>query len=175
MLTQNSFLKILKQFRSTCGTLASRVREGLFSYFGESNLTRITTSDTPSEIAKWKNSTEVAQCYKKLFDNRNNVLAKILEKVFGKNLPPDVHSAYAIAICTTILNPKGEGIQLSEELMKKKFDCYLVSFIIFGYMTFYLLFINIIYLSIRKKSKIEKQFNPMMARIANNFFFFNFW
>ena len=119
MLTQNSFLKILKQFRSTRGTLASRVQEGLFSYFGESNLSRITTSDTPSEIAKWKKSAEVAQCYKKLFDNRNNVLAKILEKVFGKNLPPDAHSAYAIAICTTILNPKGEGIQLSEELMKK--------------------------------------------------------
>ena len=38
MLTQNSFLKILKQFRSTRGTLASHVREGLFSYFGESNL-----------------------------------------------------------------------------------------------------------------------------------------
>jgi hypothetical protein len=110
-----------------------------------------------------------------LFNNRNNVLAKILEKVFGKNLPSDVHSAYAIAICTTILNPKGEGIQLSEELMKKKFDCYLVSFIIFGYMTFYLLFINIIYLSIRKKSKTEKQSNPMMARIANDFFFFNFF
>src|SRR5437763_17205495 len=52
MLIQNSFLKILKQFRSTRGTLASRVREGLFSYFGESNLFRITTSDTPSEIAK---------------------------------------------------------------------------------------------------------------------------
>ena len=98
----------------------SIARSGRFiSYFGESNLSRITTSDTPSEIAKWKKSAEVAQCYKKLFDNRNNVLAKILEKVFGKNLPPDAHSAYAIAICTTILNPKGEGIQLSEELMKK--------------------------------------------------------
>src|SRR5437868_6207576 len=36
MLTQNSFYS----------TLASRVREGLFSYFGESNLFRITTSDT---------------------------------------------------------------------------------------------------------------------------------
>src|SRR4051812_33144107 len=106
MLTQNSFLKILKQFRSMCGTLASRIREGLFSYFGKSNLSRITTSDTLSEIAKWKKSTEVAQCYKKLFDNRNNVLAKILEKVFGKNLSPDVHSAYTIAICTTILIPK---------------------------------------------------------------------
>src|SRR5436190_7897650 len=85
MLTQNSFLKILKQFRSMRGTLASHVREGLFSYFGESNLSRITTSDTLSEIAKWKKSAEVAQCYKKLFDNRNNVLAKILEKVFGKS------------------------------------------------------------------------------------------
>ena len=55
----------------------------------------------------------------KTIDNRNNVLAKILEKVFGKNLSPDAHSVYDIAICTTILNPKGEGIQLSEKLMKK--------------------------------------------------------
>jgi len=35
MLTQNSFLKILKQFRSTHGTLASRVREGLFPISGK--------------------------------------------------------------------------------------------------------------------------------------------
>ena len=80
---------------------------------------------------------------------------------------------FAFGVCYRHLHDniksKGEGIQLSEELMKK-FDCYLVSFIIFGYMTFYLLFINIIYLSIRKKSKTEKQFNPMMVRIVNNFF-----
>src|SRR2546423_11754414 len=84
MLIQNSFLKILKQFRSVRDMLASCVRKDLFSYFGDSNLSRITTSDTPSEIAKWKKSAEVVQCYKKLFDNRNNVLAKILEKVFVK-------------------------------------------------------------------------------------------
>src|ERR1043166_7873131 len=35
MLTQNSFLKILKQFRSTRGTLASRVRKVYFPISGK--------------------------------------------------------------------------------------------------------------------------------------------
>ena len=125
MLTQNSFLKILKQFRSTCGTLASRVWEGLFSYFGKSNLSRITTSDTPSEIAKWKKSAEVAQYYKKLFDNRNNVLAKILEKVFRKNLSP------AFSVCYRHLhdNIKSQRRRhsIKRRINEKKFDVYLVS------------------------------------------------
>lgn len=147
----------MKQFRSTRGSLAARVREGLFSYFGENTLSRITTSDTPTDIANWKKSKEVAQCYKKLFDDNNKTLAKVLEKVFGKNLPSDVHSAYAIAICTTILNPKNEGIQLDENTMKKKVSRYLVSFIIFSYMTYsifiYLLILSIYYLLEKNQKK----------------------
>src|SRR5688572_32837162 len=89
----------MKQFRSARGTLATKVRDALFTYFGEVNLPRINTSAPPIDISNWKKSNEVRKCYDKLFDNKNKALAKVLEKVFGKNLLKAAHSAFAIAVC----------------------------------------------------------------------------
>jgi len=124
------FFKISKQFRSARGTLATKVRDALFTYFGDVNLPRINTSAPPIEISNWKNSNEVRKCYNKLFDDKNKVLAKILERVFGKNIPKPAHSAFAIAVCTSILNPESDRIQLSEESMKVIYNNHLVSIII---------------------------------------------
>jgi len=110
--------------------LATKVRDALFTYFGDVNLPRINTSAPPIEISKWKNSNEVRKCYNKLFDDKNKVLAKILERVFGKNIPKPAHSAFTIAVCTLILNPESDRIQLSEESMKVIYNNHLVSIII---------------------------------------------
>ena len=120
----------MKQFRSARGTLAAKVRESLFTFFDEDNLPRITTLASPIEISNWKKSGEVKKCYNKLFENKNKVLAKILEKIFGKNLPKPSHTAFAIAVCTSILDPKSDRIQLSEESMKEIYNNHLVSIII---------------------------------------------
>jgi hypothetical protein len=132
----------MKQFRSARGTLATKVRDALFTYFGDVNLPRINTSAPPIEISNWKKSNEVKKCYDKLFDNKNKALAKVLEKVFGKNLPKPAHSAFAIAVCTSILNPESDRIQLSEESMKVIYNNHLVSIII--QIICYYLFINIL-------------------------------
>ena len=102
------FFKILKQFRLARDTLATKVRDALFTYFGDVNLPQINTSASPIEISNWKISNEVRKCYNKLFDDKNKVLAKILERVFGKNIPKPAHSAFAIAVCTSILNPESD-------------------------------------------------------------------
>ena len=137
----------MKQFRSMRGSLASKVRESLFTFFGEDTLSRITTSASPADISNWKNLDQVKRCYKKLFDKKSIVLAKILEKVFGKN-PKQAHIAFAIAICISILDPSIDQIQLSEESMREKYTYYLVSIVIFTYITLFIiyLFINIVYL-----------------------------
>jgi hypothetical protein len=132
----------MKQFRSARSTLATKVRDALFTYFGEVNLPRINTSAPPIDISNWKKSNEVRKCYDKLFDNKNKALAKVLEKVFGKNLPKAAHSAFAIAVCTSILNPESDRIQLSEESMKVIYNNHLVSIII--QIICYYLFINIL-------------------------------
>ena len=120
----------MKQFRSARGTLATKARDALFTYFGDVNLPRINTSAPPIEISNWKKSNEVQKCYNKLFKNNNKVLARLLEKIFGKNLPKPVHSAFAIAVCTSILNPESDRIQLCEESMKVIYNNHLVSIII---------------------------------------------
>ena len=130
LLTSKNFLKITKQFRLARGTLAAKIRESLFTFFGEDNLPRINSSAPPVDISNWKKSNEVKKCYKKLFENKNKILAKILEKVFGKNLPKPTHSAFAIAVCTSILDPESNRIQLSEESMKEIYNNHLVSIII---------------------------------------------
>jgi len=48
------------------GTLSSKAKDALFSYFGEGELPGINTSATPAEIARWKKTKEVSSCYKKL-------------------------------------------------------------------------------------------------------------
>ena len=90
----------MKQFRSARGTLATKARDALFTYFGDVNLPRINTSAPPIEISNWKKSNEVRKCYNKLFENNNKVLARLLEKIFGKNLPKPVHSAGIHINCT---------------------------------------------------------------------------
>ena len=115
----------MKQFRSARGTLATKARDALFTYFGDVNLPRINTSAPPIEISNWKKSNEVRKCYNKLFENNNKVLARLLEKIFGKNLPK-----FAITVCTSILNPESDRIQLCEESMKVIYNNHLVSIII---------------------------------------------
>src|SRR2546430_15217582 len=106
----------MKQFRSARGTLATKVRDALFNYFGDVNLPRINTSAPPIEISNWKNSNEVRKCYTKLFNVKIRELAKIFKRVFEKKIPKLEHSPLALAVCTSILIPKTDGIQLAEEL-----------------------------------------------------------
>lgn len=115
--------------------IASRTRSELFKMFGEEQLPQIKTSNSPLEISAWKNRKEVKNCYLSLFKKKNNddnsiMLSRIIHKVFPeKEDLPNVQIAYVIAICTTMLNPKNERIQLSESEMKRKVTHYLVSFI----------------------------------------------
>src|ERR1051326_4143293 len=64
------------------------------------------------------------------YEKNIKVLARLLEKIFGKKLPKPAHSAFAIAVCTSILNPESDQIQLCEESMKVIYNNHLVSIII---------------------------------------------
>jgi len=57
------------------------------------------------------------------------VLDRIIDKVlpFEENRPL-IQVALIVAVCTTLLNPKYERIQLSEKIMKDKVAHFLISF-----------------------------------------------
>lgn len=123
---------MLSQVRSLRGTISSKTRDAIFSMFGEDSLPRIHSNASPIDIAEWKQSREVASCYKKLFERVNEDeplhLSKIIKKVTGKKSPTNVETAYIIAICTTILDPKTSTLMLKESVMKRKVKYYLVGF-----------------------------------------------
>lgn len=122
--------------RSARGTLTSKVKDAMFSTFGENVLPPIKNNSTPNEISTWKQSSQVIECYKNLFKPMNEnsdqlVVSRIIEKVFPKkSRPPNIQVAYVIAICTTMLNPRYEKIMINKKSMKNKMKHYVVCMVI---------------------------------------------
>jgi hypothetical protein len=113
--------------------LASKTREAIFSTFGESRLSPIKSNASASEITRWKKGEEVKKCYNSLFEKISDkpgaplMLTQIIRKVLKKDYS-NVEMAYAIATCTTVLNPKYGKLLLSGKMMKRKIVHYLVIF-----------------------------------------------
>jgi hypothetical protein len=126
--------KLSNSQRSARGTLSSKVRSVLFQTFGEDKLPMIKTTASPSEIMVWKADERVAECYENLFKPMNSkkkklFLTRIVEEALSPKVdPPNVQAAFAIAICTSILNPKNTRLQLNEKIMKRRVEYFLVSF-----------------------------------------------
>ena len=110
--------------------MTSKVKDALFSFFGESDLLRIKSSAAPVEISQWKELKVVRRCFKRLFqkfDINQLVLKKIIANVFSEDSVPKVQMAYVIAVCITILNLKCEKIKLDKKEMQDRVAFFLVS------------------------------------------------
>jgi hypothetical protein len=113
--------------------LATKIREAIFSTYGEVNLSLINSNAGPSEIlTEWKKRPEVGRCFENLFkymdDNEDSplVITRIVEKAFLGKEYSNPEFAYAIAICKTMLNPKHDVLQMKETILKSKVKYYLV-------------------------------------------------
>ncbi|KAF0489661.1 hypothetical protein F8M41_022025 [Gigaspora margarita] len=85
---------LLQKIRSLRGTLMNKIKETLFSVYG--NLIEpINNKANPDEVITWKKSTKTIECYQKLFEE--------LEE----------------AVCQTMLNPKNKIIMMSDQIVKK--------------------------------------------------------
>lgn len=73
-------------------------------------------------------------------------LTKIIEESLSSENPPNVQIAFAIAICTSLLNPKCGRLQLNEKNMNRKVAYFLVGFCNFVNCNIFI--IQIIYLLI---------------------------
>src|SRR2546429_5972738 len=77
----------MKQFRSARGTLATKARDCLFTYFGDVNLPRINTSAPPIEISNWKNLNEVRKCYNNFLTIKIRYWQRFLRGFLKKTFP----------------------------------------------------------------------------------------
>ena len=113
--------------------MTTKIKEAIFSIYGEVNLPLINSNAGPSEITKWKEKPEVGRCFENLFKNIDDddedsllVITRIVKKAFLGKEYSNPEFAYAIAICKTMLNPKHDVLQMKETILKNKVKYYLV-------------------------------------------------
>ncbi|RIB20366.1 hypothetical protein C2G38_2179540 [Gigaspora rosea] len=118
-----AFKELLQKIRSLQGTLTNKIKETLFSVYG--NLIEpINNKAKPDEVIMWKKSTKTNECYQKLFeeleeDSDDTYMNRILYKIWPDGKAPPEKIAYAIAVCQTMLNPKNKIITMSDHVVKK--------------------------------------------------------
>ncbi|RIB27497.1 hypothetical protein C2G38_2326909 [Gigaspora rosea] len=79
-----------------------------------------------AKIAEWKKDPQVSEAYNKLWevdDNNLTTINTIILKVMSREAKEDCLKppiiAFALAICCTVLNPRGKDIRCTEEIIKK--------------------------------------------------------
>jgi hypothetical protein len=114
----------------------------MFDIFGESNLTRINTSARVDDIQTFKKSKKTKAAFECLFetDYNNNLpyVEAIKKKAWGKKNTTKKDTAFTLAVCDIVLNPKHPKISVSDNSLRNRFNLYLVSFLFF-YFIFFLL------------------------------------
>lgn len=112
--------------------MAARIRDAMFSVFGEGVLVPINTNATAAEIIAWKQSQKTATCFANLYKIPKgedvSPITRILEKVWPSTKPSEEQMAFAITVCQTILNPNNESILINASLIKSKVEKNKVSF-----------------------------------------------
>ena len=116
----------MAKHRSLRGSLTSRIKEAVFSIFGEVSLPSVNMNTSSSDLSKWK-SEAARECYKKLFepisedDDQVTYMSRILEKIWtDSDRASDTSIAFAISVCEELLNLDNESIQIKEEVLKYK-------------------------------------------------------
>ncbi|GET66215.1 hypothetical protein GLOIN_2v1489211 [Rhizophagus irregularis DAOM 181602=DAOM 197198] len=107
---------------------AKDVRSAMFDIFGKKNLTRINTSAGVDDIRAFKNSKKTKQAFKCLFkaDDDNNLpyVEAIKKKAWGKKNTTKKDTAFTLAICEIVLNPKHPKISVSDNALHNRFNIY---------------------------------------------------
>src|SRR5260363_302447 len=120
----------MKNYR---GAATQNVHSSIWKVFGCEKLPPLNNNATATEIVKWKENQQVAQCFHALFEyNDNGVLwiTIIARSAFSMAAVPILtnhHCAFTLAVCDIMLNPRSRTIVCTEKRMKHRMEQYLVS------------------------------------------------
>src|SRR5438046_1780326 len=106
--------------------LTSKIKEAMFSVFGELQLDSINTHTSSQAVMEWKMSAKTKDCYKKLFapineDNPNNTyISLILAKVWPGATPTNIKLAFTITVCQIMLSSHYKKLIIKEDIVKNR-------------------------------------------------------
>lgn len=108
---------------------AKEIRAAMFDIFGE-DLTRINTNSTFEEIQEFKQSNNTKKAFKCLFEADDNgflpYIQAIKNKSWSKKKTTEKDTAFTLAVCEVVLNPKHPKISVGDIALRKRFNAYLV-------------------------------------------------
>ena len=102
----------------------------MFDVFGENYLTRVNTSTEAKDITAFKKSDKTKKAFKCLFkaddDKSLPYVEAIKRKAWGRKKTTTFDTAFILAVCEVVLNPRHPRISVSDNALHKRFDVYLV-------------------------------------------------
>ncbi|RIB03789.1 hypothetical protein C2G38_2224063 [Gigaspora rosea] len=113
------------------GTAFQNVENSIWKVFGVEKLTLLKSNAGASEIVRWKQSVEVADCFCSLFvQNESGVywINLIARNAFSTAMVPTLthdHCAFTLAVCDIILNPRSQSVKYMEKHIKCRVEKFL--------------------------------------------------
>ena len=115
------------------GAHAAAVRSGILKEFGlqiVSNKQRNVTGD----VAKWKKSKKVKECFDKLYDDNENAIENIAKYAFPQITRNEESFnsiyIYMAAVCDIVLNPNYSDIECTKKPLQRRFLKFKVFFLV---------------------------------------------
>ncbi|RIB10770.1 hypothetical protein C2G38_2205238 [Gigaspora rosea] len=108
----------MKNYR---GVAFQNIRNSIWKVFGVEKLPILKSNTGASEIVKWKQSVEVADCFRSLFvqnESGNYWIDLIARNAFSTAAIPTLthdHCAFTLAVCDIILNPWSRSVKCMEK------------------------------------------------------------
>ncbi|RIA99878.1 hypothetical protein C2G38_2236936 [Gigaspora rosea] len=118
----------MKNYR---GAACQNVRNSIWKVFGVEKLPLLKSNADASEIVRWKQSVEVADCSCSLFvQNESSAywIDLIARNAFSTVAVPTLthgHCAFTLAMCDIILNPRSRSAQCTQKRMKRRVEKFL--------------------------------------------------
>ncbi|CAB4404525.1 unnamed protein product [Rhizophagus irregularis] len=101
----------------------------MFNVFGENHLMRINTTANSDTIRKFKRSHKTKEAFYCLFevddDKTLPYVEAIQKKAWGKKTTTVMDTAFTLAVCEIILNPRYPKISVSDNALHRRFNVYL--------------------------------------------------
>ncbi|RIB22670.1 hypothetical protein C2G38_2243161 [Gigaspora rosea] len=123
--------QLLLKMKNYRGAASQNVHSSIWKVFG---CEKLQNNATATEIVKWKESEQVAQCFRTLFEYNDNgvlwitIIARSAFSIAAVPILTNHHCAFTLVVCDIILNPRSRTIVYTEKRMKYCLEQYLTDF-----------------------------------------------
>ena len=133
----------MKNYR---GAALQSVWSAMWKIFGSERLPPLKSNTKAPDIVKWKESPNVSDCHRLLFEVNNDgvfwitAIARAAFSEVAVHTLTSKHCTFALAVCDIFLNPRSKSIVCDEKNMKRRIEKYLVYIYFFFYFFYCIIF-----------------------------------